>query len=80
MENEKEIKEPYRPENTPNPPQIIDPNRRPDESTEKEQVKAEKKSSPDQQPDRKNTKPGESEKKEKLLGESETEITDETTI
>ena len=78
MENEKEIKEPYKPENTPNPPQIIDPGKQNNEPG-KEPVKAEKKSSPDQQPDRKSKKPGESEKKEKLLGD-ETEITDETTI
>ena len=80
MEKEKEIKEPYKPENTPTPPQIIDPNRRPEEPSDKEPVKAEKKSTPDQERDRKNAKPGESENKEKLLGETETEITDETTI
>lgn len=80
MENEKEIKEPFKPENTPNPPQIIDPNKRNDEPGENEPVKAEKKSKPEQQPDRKNAKPGDVEKNEKLLGESETEITDETTI
>jgi len=80
MENEKEIKEPYTPENTPNPPQIIDPNRRPEDPSEGEPVKAEKKSKPDQHPDRKNTKPGEAEKKEKVPGAPETKISDETTI
>ncbi|HEY0743108.1 MAG TPA: hypothetical protein VGD40_16685 [Chryseosolibacter sp.] len=79
MENEKEIKEPYRPEDTPNPPQIIDPNRPNNEAGDKSPVKAERKS-PAQQSDNKETKPGEDSKKEKLLGESETEITDETTI
>jgi hypothetical protein len=79
MKDEKEIKEPFKPENTPNPPQIIDPNKRNDEPGEKEPVKAQKKSTPDEQSTRKNMKPGDSEKKEKLLGD-ETEITDETTI
>lgn len=80
MGNENEIKEPYKPENTPTPPQIIDPNKRNDEPGEKQPVKAEKKSTPAQQSDRKNAKPVDAEEKEKLLGESETEITDETTI
>jgi hypothetical protein len=80
MEREKEIKEPYTPENTPNPPQIIDPNKQNDEPGEKAPLKAEKKSTPDHKSDLKNTKPGDAPDKEKLLGESETEITDETTI
>jgi hypothetical protein len=80
MKNEKDIKEPFPAENTPNPPQIIDPNKRNDEPGEKEPVTAEKKSTPGEQPERKNEKPGDAKKEEKLLGESETEITDETTI
>jgi hypothetical protein len=80
MENEKEIKEPFKPENTPNPPQIIDPNKQNDGPEEKAPLKAEKKSTPDHKSDPKSTKPGDGLKKEKLLGESETEITDETTI
>ncbi len=79
MDKEKNIKEPYRPEDTPNPPQIIDPNRRNDEPDEKSPMRGEKKS-PTGQHEENDSKPAESEKKEKLLGESETEITDETTI
>ena len=79
MENEKErskIREPYTPEGTPNPPQIIDPSSR-DERKEKDK------------PDHNKTREAGNESKpthesedgkEKLLGESETEIDDETTI
>jgi hypothetical protein len=79
MENEKKIKEPYRPEDTPNPPQIIDPNRRNDEPGEKNPVRGEKNGPSNEQKETESA-PAENGKKEKLLGESETEITDETTI
>lgn len=79
MKNEKEIKEPYRPEDTPNPPQIIDPNRPNNEAGDKGPVKAERKS-PAKQSDKKETKPDDDSTSEKRLGESESEITDETTI
>jgi hypothetical protein len=81
MENEKnKIKEPFTPDNTPNPPQIIDPNKRNDEPSGKAPMKVEKSPSAQEKSDRKNQKPSSPKKEEKLLGESETEITDETTI
>jgi hypothetical protein len=80
MEDEKnKIKEPFTPENTPNPPQIIDPNKRNDEPTEKNPMKTSK-GPASEKTERANQKPAEPRKEEKLLGESETEITDETTI
>jgi hypothetical protein len=79
MEDDKKIREPFTPENTPNPPQIIDPNKRNDEANEKAPRKTAKPSA-ENKPERQDQKPDRSEKKEKLLGESETEITDETTI
>ncbi|HEY0655393.1 MAG TPA: hypothetical protein VGD65_19800 [Chryseosolibacter sp.] len=83
MENEQnKVKEPFSPHETPAPPQIIDPNKRPDEPAKDNPMNAGKRSSADQS-ERKASKPGdqkEEKKEEKLLGESETEITDETTI
>lgn len=80
MEDErKKIKEPFTPENTPTPPQIIDPNQRNDEPAEKAPMKVSKRPASETS-ERGNQKPGEPKKEEKLLGESETEITDETTI
>jgi hypothetical protein len=73
MENDKrKIEEPFDPERTPPPPQEMDPNVR-DEGKRKQPGTA-----PDNDKGRKpDIKEGE---KIKLLGESETEITDETTI
>jgi hypothetical protein len=77
MDNKKDkIEEPYSPDHTPNPPQIIDPNNR-DEQPGNEPVQAKK--SPSQDVKAKNQKPGEPEKKEKLLSE-DADISDETTI
>jgi hypothetical protein len=71
------IQEPYSPDHTPEPPQIIDPSRG-------EQPKREPDPNMDvnKKEDRKKPSDAESkkEKKPKLLGESETEIEDETTI
>lgn len=79
MENEKnKIKEPFAPQDTPEPPQIKDPNRRTDEPSQKEPMNA--KSPAPEKADEKKSSPGKEKKGEKLLGESETEITDETTI
>jgi hypothetical protein len=76
MKNDKQkIKEPYPPENTPNPPQNIDPNLQGERENQSKPVEN-KRPDNDQKEQSKNpesTKP-------KLLGESETEITDETTI
>jgi hypothetical protein len=81
MKNEKDkIKEPFNPENTPTPPQIIDPNQRNDEPSEKNPRKVDQSPSPKDKSDRENQKPSNPKKEEKLLGETETEITDETTL
>ena len=70
MEKSKsKIREPYRPEDTPKPPQIIDP----DEGRHNKKPVKDK-------PDQRNTKPeARSEKRAPLLGDP-TEIDDETTI
>jgi hypothetical protein len=65
--NGKNLQEPYTPEQTPNPPQTMDPNER-----QAEQPVNEKQKSPARKEDHKKPKP-------KLLGD-ETEIADETTI
>ena len=85
MENKKDkIKEPYPPEQTPNPPQVIDPNRRNEEGEREAPVenKQGSRNDPRNEGEQVGRKPDneENEKKEKLLGESETEIDDETTI
>lgn len=78
MENDKnKIKEPFTPENTPNPPQIIDPNKRNDEPAEKTPMKTDKGPSAKEKSERKNQKPA-SPAKEAKVGESESEISDET--
>lgn len=78
MENEKDrnkIREPYTPEGTPNPPQIIDP------SYKEEQRDKSTSASNKQQPgDKREPTAGDKKEKKKILGESETEINDETTI
>ncbi len=74
MKDKNKVEEPYSPANTPEPPQIKDPSNK----TERNEP------DPPQDVDKKNRKgPSneESGKEEaKLLGESETEIDDETTI
>jgi hypothetical protein len=66
------IQEPYPPEHTPSPPQTVDPRGTPGKAEQQPAGKAnEQKPEPD-----KNKK----QEKPKLLGESETEIDDETTI
>lgn len=74
-EDKKKIKEPYHPEHTPPPPQIIDPSMRKERNEPDEPVEGRKneKRQPDSGQKKKEEKP-------KLLGESETEIDDETTI
>jgi hypothetical protein len=73
MKNKKKIEEPFDPQNTPEPAQVMDPNKRKEEQ--------DKRNSPantagqSQQPQKQKD-----EAKPKLLGESETEIDDETTI
>lgn len=74
----KNVQEPYRPESTPTPPQVIDPSRHPGENDTSNEEHHVKNSSPSADKDqRKNEK---AEAQEKLLGESPTEIDDETTI
>jgi hypothetical protein len=78
MENDKHknsIREPFPPENTPVPPQNMDPNL--------EQDRKNKNKASENQPsgkDEQKSKTPAGNEKPKLLGESETEITDETTI
>ena len=87
MDNKKDkIKEPYSPEQTPNPPQVIDPNRmneqgekqRPVENKQGAANRADPKN--ENQSNRKDADKDQNKKGEKLLGESETEIDDEATI
>jgi hypothetical protein len=80
MDNKKDkIEEPYSPENTPNPPQIIDPNKR-EETPGNEPVQAKDSRPAEAKANRKkNDQPGEPEKKEKLLSD-DAQINDETTI
>jgi hypothetical protein len=66
------VKEPYTPESTPTPPQTIDPSRKPEEELKNNREEPVKKGNAE--------KPGETKEGKKLLGESETEVTDETTI
>lgn len=78
MESDKnKIKEPFPPENTPNPPQIIDPNKR-NEEPEKAPLKTGKGPSGKGKPDRENQKPASLKKEEKVAEEPESEITGET--
>lgn len=74
MDNKKsKIEEPYTPDNTPTPPQIIDPNK------QNEEQELQSKRTADGDSGRKNQRPVASEKKEKLLNE-DADINDETTI
>jgi hypothetical protein len=76
MKNDKQkIREPYPPENTPNPPQNIDPNLPGERENQNKPVENKRPGNDQKEQNKKsvNAKP-------KLLGESETEITDETTI
>ena len=76
MKNQKDkVKEPFSPEATPNPPQIIDPSRENERGEGKQPIKTDPKNQQEEKKDRSQESP-----KKKLLGESETEIDDETTI
>jgi hypothetical protein len=76
-QDKKKIKEPYPPENTPSPPQIIDPSGRKEKNEDDRPIEGrpQNQKETDRQPVKKDQ-----EKTKKLLGESETEIDDETTI
>lgn len=76
-DDNKKIKEPYPPEQTPTPPQVIDPSVRKERNEPAEPLSAKKR---DEGTNEKRKEPGTGESKEKLLGESPTEIDDETTI
>lgn len=71
----KNVREPFDPERTPNPPQTIHPTDK-DEKASKDQPAENNKAESDRKP----AEGPESKPKEKLLGESEIEIDDETTI
>jgi hypothetical protein len=61
MDDTKKIKEPYTPENTPNPPQIIDPIKRNEEPGANEPIKANKKGPAESKSKEKDAKPAEPE-------------------
>jgi hypothetical protein len=74
--NQEKAREPFSPERTPEPPQHKDPRERMNKTDENSQKES---------PTKTNNKtreetPGKEKEKPKLLGESETEIDDETTI
>ena len=74
----KNIKEPYQPDNTPNPPQIIDPSKR-NENNEREAPVENKQRDANQQSQEQKAQPKTKEEKPKRLGESQPDINDETT-
>jgi hypothetical protein len=74
-DEKKNIKEPYAPESTPNPPQIIDPSRQNEQGERDQPLKTQPTNHDGEH--KNNNKPA---PKKKLLGESEIEIDDETTI
>jgi hypothetical protein len=73
MKHKKKIEEPFDPERTPEPPQLKDPSMRRNEGQGDSSGPA-----GDKRSNENKTKP--KDEKPKLLGESETEIDDETTI
>ena len=74
-DDRKNIKEPYQPEHTPNPPQIIDPSKGNEDGKKEAPVE-------NKQRNDKNESQSQNPKleKPKRLGESEPDIHDETTI
>ena len=66
--DKKKIREPYKPEETPKPPQIIDPDAR-----------EERKNPVEEKPGNREKKPGEKDAKQHLLAD-DADINDETTI
>jgi hypothetical protein len=74
-DEQNKIKEPYHPDKTPNPPQIIDPSKRNEDDRKEAPVE-------NKQRENKNESQSENPKleKPKQLGESEPDIHDETTI
>jgi hypothetical protein len=77
-QDKNKIKEPYDPEHTPKPPQIIEPNTHEERNDRDEPVEDRKNDG--LQPGSGQEQKKKKEEKPKLLGESETEIDDETTI
>jgi hypothetical protein len=71
-DNQKKGREPFDPERTPEPPQDKDPRQRMDTSGDNSPTKTKNK--------KRQKSLGNEKEKPKLLGESETEIDDETTI
>jgi hypothetical protein len=70
----KNIKEPYQPDHTPNPPQIIDPSKPNEDSKKESPVENKRRDESDKQSENPKLE------KPKKLGESEPDIHDETTI
>lgn len=83
MRNDKnKIQEPFSPEHTPNPPQIIDPSGKDQHNPKENPVKEEPRNSSKpagEEKSKETKKPSEGASKNKLMSE-ETEISDETTI
>jgi hypothetical protein len=75
MEKDKKIEEPFDPEKAPNPPQSVDPNKRRHEEEQPEGATGKRRDQKDEAGNEKKEEP-----KRKLLGESEIEIDDATTI
>jgi hypothetical protein len=73
--NKNKNREPFPPENTPQPPQVMDTRHAP----ERDEKKSEESNSTVPKGDS-NKRPEDAKGKKKLLGESPTEIDDETTI
>ena len=77
--NKEKSREPFPPENTPQPPQVMDASKPPEGSKEKQQPNASAEPS-GRQKKKEEKEDGKEEGKEKRLGESPIEIDDETTI
>lgn len=78
QKDKKNIREPFRPEDTPNPPQIIDPNDREKRKTPVEDKPVRRKDS-DRSAEQKNTNAADKQEKPHLLGD-DADISDETKI
>lgn len=79
MKNEKDkIREPFTPENTPNPPQVIDPNKRNDDPGENQPRKMQKGPSSDDESQPKKKKPETGKEQKKVSAESGKKASDES--
>jgi hypothetical protein len=79
-QNQEKEREPFKPERTPEPPQRKDPRQPMDKNSPDQAKKSQAEDEASSKKKNKESTPGKEKGKPKLLGESETEITDETTI